>query len=80
MLDARSGERLAMFQTLARPVSPVGAELYDSDLRFKAVAAEKTWAIRPVPPPDPTPADESLARTLQRTGLAFRGVELIAAP
>jgi hypothetical protein len=33
-----------------------------------------------MPSPDQTPAAERLARTLERTGLAFRGVELIAAP
>jgi tRNA A-37 threonylcarbamoyl transferase component Bud32 len=80
VLDARSGERLARFQTFGPPVRPVLAEQYSSDLRIKAVVAWKTWGYRPVPPPDPTPADESLARTLQRTGLTLRGVELVPAP
>jgi WD40 repeat protein len=80
VFDAGTGERLAWFQTLSRPVSPVAAELYAADLRVKAVAAEKTWEIRSVPPPDEAPADDSLTRTLKRTGLAFRGVEVIAAP
>ncbi len=80
VVDPKSGERLAWFQTLPRVVSPVMSELYSHDVRLKALAAEKTWDIRPVPPPDETPAAESLARTLKRTGLALRGVELIAAP
>jgi len=80
VFDSDSGERLAWFQTLSRPVSPVASELYTPDLRVKAVAAEKTWEIRSVPPPDEVPAGDSLERTLARTGLAFRGVELIAAP
>ena len=80
VLDARSGEKLARFQTFGPPVSPVRAEQYSSDLRIKAVVAAQTWGYRPVPPPDPTPADESLARTLQRTGFTLRGVELVPAP
>jgi hypothetical protein len=80
VLDARSGERLAWFPTFSRPVSAVHAEQYSPDLSIKAVVTETRWAHRPVPPPDPTPADESLARTLRRTGLALRGVELVAAP
>jgi len=47
---------------------------------YRDVAAEKTGDAVPVPQPDETPADQSLARTLQKTGLQFRGVELIAAP
>jgi serine/threonine protein kinase len=80
VLNVATGERLARFQALSRAVTPVVAELYSPDLRVKAVSALTTWEIRPVPPPDNTPAAESLARTLQRTGLAFRGVELVAAP
>jgi tRNA A-37 threonylcarbamoyl transferase component Bud32/WD40 repeat protein len=79
-LDVGTGERLAWFQALNRAVTPVLAELYTPDLRLKSVAAEKTWDTRPVPQPDETPAAESLARTLRRTGLEFRGVELVAAP
>jgi serine/threonine protein kinase len=80
VLDAATGERLAWFQTLSRVVTPVLVELYAPDLRTKGVAAETTWDFRPVPQPDETPAAESLVRTLQRTGLEFRGVELVAAP
>jgi tRNA A-37 threonylcarbamoyl transferase component Bud32/WD40 repeat protein len=80
VLDVGTGERLAWFQALNRAVTPVRAELYTPDLRLKSVAAEKTWDTRPVPQPDETPAAESLARTLQKTGLAFRGVEVVAAP
>jgi len=80
VLDAHSGERLVRSQTFARPVSAVASWQYSSDLRIKAVVAQKTWAYRAVPPPDPTSADESVARTLERTGLVLRGVELVAAP
>jgi hypothetical protein len=80
VLDVGTGERLAWFQALNRAVTPALAELYSPDLRLKSVAAEKTWDTRPVPQPDETPAAESLARTLRRTGLEFRGVELVAAP
>jgi WD40 repeat protein len=80
VLDVGTGERLAWFQALNRAVTPVRAELYTPDLRLKSVAAERTWDTVPVPQPDETPAAESLARTLRRTGLEFRGVELVAAP
>jgi WD40 repeat protein len=80
VLDATNGERLARFSGLSRAVTPVVAELYSPDLRVKAVSALTTWEIRPVPSPDETPAAESLARTLRKTGLEFRGVELVAAP
>jgi hypothetical protein len=69
-----------LFQALRRAVTPVRAELYAADLRTKGVAAEKTWDVLPLPHPDETPADQSLARTLQRTGLQLRGVDLVAAP
>jgi serine/threonine protein kinase/WD40 repeat protein len=80
VLDVGTGERLAWFQALNRAVTPVRAELYTPDLRLKSVAAQTTWDTVPVPQPDETPAAASLARTLQRTGLEFRGVELVAAP
>ncbi|MGO9829207.1 MAG: hypothetical protein ACLPJH_03635 [Myxococcaceae bacterium] len=80
VLDMGTGERLGWFQALNRAVTPVLAELYSPDLRVKSVAAETTWDVRPVPQPDETPAAQSLARTLERTGLAFRGVEVVAAP
>ena len=80
VLDVGTGERLAWFQTLNRAVTPVLAELYTPDLRLKSVAAQTTWDTLPVPQPDETPPAESLARTLQKTGLAFRGVEVVAAP
>ena len=79
VLDTRTGERLAWFQALRRAVTPVRAEVYAADLRSKGVAAEKTWDALPLPHPDETPADQSLARMLQRTGLQLRGVELVAA-
>jgi hypothetical protein len=80
VLDVGTGERLAWFQTLNRAVTPVRAELYTPDLRWKSVAAETTWDTRPVPQPDETPAAEGLTQTLRRTGLEFRGVEVVAAP
>ena len=80
VLDVGTGERVAWFQALSRVVTPVRAELYTPDLKLKSVAAQTTWDTRPVPQPDETPAAESLARTLQQTGLAFRGVEVVAAP
>jgi serine/threonine protein kinase len=80
VLDARTGERLARFPGLSRAVTPVLAELYAPDLRVKAVSTLTTWEIRPVPQPDETPAPESLTRTLQRTGLELRGVDVVAAP
>jgi serine/threonine protein kinase len=80
VLDAETGGRLAWFQTLNRAVTPVRAELYTPDLRWKSVVTEKAWDTRPVPQPDERPAAESLARTLQRTGLELRGVDLVAAP
>ena len=80
VLDEDTGERLAWFETLSRVVTPVRAEIYDNDLRGKGVTSATYWERRSVPHPDEEPADQSLARTLQRTGLAFRGVELVAAP
>jgi len=80
VLDWDTGERLAWFEALSRVVTPVRAEVYDNDLRGKGVVSTTHWERRPVPPPDEEPAAQSLVRTLQRTGLAFRGVELVAAP
>jgi hypothetical protein len=80
VLDAATGERLARFPALSRAVTPVLAELYSPDLKVKAVSTLTTWEIRPVPQPDETPAPESLTRTLQRTGLELRGVDVVAAP
>ncbi len=80
VLDADTGERLAWFEALSRAVTPVGAEVYANDLRRKAVASMTHWERRPVPPPDEESAARSFARTLQRTGLVFRGVDLVAAP
>jgi WD40 repeat protein len=80
VLDAASGERLAWFEALSRVVTPVRAERYYPDLRMKGVVGETTWDFRSLPQPDEGPAAESLARTLQRTGLEFRDVDLVAAP
>ena len=38
------------------------------------------WDTRPVPPPVDEPAAESLDQALRRTGLTFRGAELVASP
>ena len=75
-----TGERLAWFQVLSHLVTPVRVEQYHPDLQMKAVAGETTWDMRAVPQPDQRPAAESLAQTLQRTGLELRGAELVAAP
>ena len=80
VLDTGTGERLAWFQTLNRAVTPIRAEYHSPDLKVKSVAAATTWDTRSVPQPDESPAAESLARILQRTGLAFRGVDVVAAP
>ena len=80
VLDWETGERLALFELLSGVVTPVTGEVYDNDLRGKGVGNVTHWERRAVPQPDETPAAESLARTLQRTGLEFRGVELVAAP
>jgi serine/threonine protein kinase/WD40 repeat protein len=80
VLDVASGERIAWFHVLRRVVTPVRVEQYYPDLRMKGVAAETTWDLRPLPQPDETPAAESLARTLRRTGLELRGVDLVPAP
>ena len=80
VLDAATGERQGWFPGLNRAVTPVLAELYSPDLKVKAVSTQTTWELRPVPPPDETPAAESLARTLRKTGLELRGVDFVAAP
>jgi len=80
VIDAGSGERLAWFQALGPPVTPVVAETYNPDLKVKAVVSMAHWDLRPVPTPDEEPAAQALAATLRRTGLVLRGVELAAAP
>jgi WD40 repeat protein len=80
VLDATTGERVAWFPTFNRVVTPVRVEQYYPDVRTKGVAAETTWAMRQVPQADETPPAQSLARTLQRTGLELRGIELVPAP
>jgi WD40 repeat protein len=80
LLDVASGERLAWFETLGPPITPVMAAMYAPDLRVKAVASFTSWERRPVPQPDESVPEQSLARTMRRTGLAFRGVDLVAAP
>jgi hypothetical protein len=80
VLDTETGERLAWFEAHSRVVTPAAAEIYSNDLRTKAVASMTHSEFRPVPQPAEEPAAQSLARTLQRTGLVFRGVQLVAAP
>src|SRR5262249_38413349 len=80
VLELRTGERLAWCQALRRVVTPVHAEAYHADLLSKGVAAEKTYDYVPLPQPDEVPPEQSLARILQRTGLEFQGVELVASP
>ena len=80
VLDATTGERIAWFPALRRVVTPVLAELYAPDMRTKGLAAEKTWDTVAIPQPDETPPRQALDRVLKRTGLQFRGVELVASP
>jgi WD40 repeat protein/tRNA A-37 threonylcarbamoyl transferase component Bud32 len=80
VLELRSGERLAWFQALRRAVTPVRAEAYSADLTWKGVSADTTFDYVPLPKPDEAPPEQSLARILKRTGLEFRGVELVASP
>jgi len=80
VLDVRTGERLAWFEALSRTVTPIEAEVYSNDLRWKGVVGGTMWDFRPVPQPDDTPPEVGLAQTLERTGLELHGVELVAAP
>ena len=48
------------------------------DLRAKVIASDKRWERRPLPEPVTESPARSLAQTLQRTGLVFRGIELVA--
>jgi hypothetical protein len=59
VLDADTGERLALFEELSRDVTPVEAQVYANDLRRKAVVSAANWEFRPVPPPDEAPAADS---------------------
>ena len=75
LFDARTGERLARFLAMGTWASELRP-----DLRAKLVLSPSNWNMRPVPPPVTAPPAESLARTLQKTGLALDGVELVAVP
>ena len=75
VFDAHSGERLARF-----PASEATASVIRPDLKVKLIASESAWDFRPLPQPASDSPEESLARTLQRTGLALEGVEIVAAP
>jgi len=50
------------------------------DLRSKLVITETNWERRPLPQPVDEPPAVSLARVLAKTGLALKGVDLVAAP
>jgi WD40 repeat protein/tRNA A-37 threonylcarbamoyl transferase component Bud32 len=78
VLDAGTGERLARFLAGAL-VSPVAVTL-QPDLQAKLIASDTRWERRPVPQPVTESPARSLARTLERTGLASQGVEIVAAP
>jgi hypothetical protein len=56
VLDVRTGERLAWFQTLNRAVTPILAEFHSPDLKVKSSASQTSWDTRSVPRPDETPA------------------------
>ena len=75
VFEAATGARLARF-----PASGALASLVRPDLRVKLIAGETNWDFRPLPQPVTDSPDQGLARTLQRTGLALEGVEIVAAP
>ena len=75
VFEAATGARLARF-----PASGAMASLVRSDLRVKLIASESNWDFRPLPQPVTDSPAQSLARTLERTGLALEGVEVVAAP
>ena len=79
LLDARTGERLVRFRTTKDFVSPTRVYL-QPDLRAKLVMTSTHWERRPLPEPATESPNRSLARMLERTGLAVQGVELVAAP
>ena len=79
LLDARTGERLVHLRTTKDFVSPTRVYL-QPDLRSKLVMTATHWERRPPPEPATESPDRSLARTLERTGLALQGVELVVAP
>ena len=75
LFDARSGERLARFSAVGN-----WASMLRPDLRAKVVVGPSSWDLRPVPQPVSDPPEESLAKTLRKSGLALEGVELVAVP
>jgi len=79
LFDARTGEKLARFLVGTASVSPTRVYL-QPDLRAKVVITPTHWERRPLPEPAAESPDRSLARTLERTGLALQGVEVVAAP
>jgi len=78
VLDANQGKRLARFLS-AGAVSPV-VPFVQPDLRAKVVVTGSHWEHRPLPQAATESPALSLSRTLARTGLAFQGVDLVAAP
>jgi hypothetical protein len=50
------------------------------DLRVKLVMTLTHWERHALPQPAAEAPAVSLTRTLERTGLALRGVEIVAAP
>jgi hypothetical protein len=79
VLDARTGERLARFLTSKLSAWPAATHV-QPDLREKVVMTRTHWERRPLPEPATESPAEGLTRTLERTGLALQGVELVAAP
>jgi hypothetical protein len=78
LFDAETGERLALFPTLAS-VSPMST-LMSPDLRAELTVSETGWELRPLPQPASDSPTEGLEKTLRKTGLALQGVEVVAAP
>ena len=75
MFDADTGARLARF-----PATGAMASFVRPDLRARLIASESNWDFRPLPQPTTESPEEGLARTLEKTGLALEGVEIVAAP
>jgi len=75
VFDAATGARLARL-----PATGAVTSLVRPDLRTKLVISESNWDFRPLPQPTDESPTECLARTLERTGLALEGVEIVAAP
>jgi len=75
LIDARTGDWLARL-----PGTRAGVLTVRPDLGAKVVNNEANWELRPLPGPARDSPAESLASTLKKTGLALKGVDVVAAP